>query len=362
MPPSSRRRPASATATSQCQPKKTKQGPFNLQRTTELIKKGLEVNHDGKRLLLAASGLYRYDQVPEGEENYFFQYHIHLINEDCNTAIIEFDERYVEEDGDRFFNYPNPDPNTTSLLTTYSLERADDDHERFNVYLGRENKRINDQREAEERQAEAQIVAQSTDLSDINKKMQESTCDAYTLLVNEFKPEGDLLTHTVAKGPHVGKTNYKQMWTHKFSGYEFMWHRKPGKTDFQRDRLYKAARQIIAEQRDGYARLKRIMAFGRKAVSADDANAVYAQEEDMLNRVYAVAASVWSQSALSIFDNVGTRQYIKKLDSKHTPPHRVERVRLAEVMVDGTFLEFSQIVKVSTFLFHLNVHYESLFV
>ena len=221
-----------------------------------------------------------------------------------------------------------------------------EDHELFNKYLGRENKRLNDKREAEQREAEAQKMVASTDVSDIIKKLSESTCNAYSLLVGEFEPSGELQTHTIQRGPKAGTTNYKQMWKHRYSDYHWMWHRKVEKTDFVVDRIYKAARQIIAEQRDGYERLKVIMEAGKKPIHDNDANAVYHREEDMLNRVEGVVGAILGKTVLSIFDNLGWRNYLKRLDPKHSPPYRLERVRLAEVIMDGVALEFSKIVKV----------------
>lgn len=56
--------------------------------------------------------------------------------------------------------------------------------------------------------------------------------------------------------------------------------------------------------------------------------------------------TVESKTALCIFDNKWIRNYIKCLDSKHRPMHWLERIRIAEVMIDLGMLEFSHIAKV----------------
>jgi len=123
-----------------------------------------------------------------------------------------------------------------------------------------------------------------------------------------------------------------------------------GKTEFVRDRLYKAARQIIADRKDGFERLKVIMQAGKKTIDDDDANALYPREEDMLNPVDAVCTGILGKTALALFDNVGWRNYLKRLNPKHSPPYRLERVRLVEVIMDATALEFSRIIKVGRFM------------
>ena len=109
-------------------------------------------------------------------------------------------------------------------------------------------------------------MTESCDLSDILQKMEEYHCDAYSLLVNEFEAFGDLVGHTIVSGPNVGKTNQKQMWRHKHSNHEFLWHRQFGKTRFVRDRLYKSTRHLIAKELPGHERLLLCMQYREKAV------------------------------------------------------------------------------------------------
>ena len=40
------------------------------------------------------------------------------------------------------------------------------------------------------------------------------------------------------------------------------------------------------------------------------------------------------------------QEYLKGLDPKHTPPHRLERICLVEVLIDGAMMEFGRIAKV----------------
>ena len=110
----------------------------------------------------------------------------------------------------------------------------------FNLHLGRKNKINNDRKEDLRKEEEYQMVTESCDLSDIFQTMEDDHCDAYPLLVNEFEALGDLVGHTIVSGPNVGKINQKQMWRHKHSNHEFLWHRQFGKTIFVHNLLYKA--------------------------------------------------------------------------------------------------------------------------
>ena len=93
------------TPTTATKKKKTKkvQRPFNLHPTTALLLEGLRKAHTGKRILLTSKALFKTNRIPEGEENYLWQYHIYEVNGDGKTAEIEFDERYIEEGGHTFY-------------------------------------------------------------------------------------------------------------------------------------------------------------------------------------------------------------------------------------------------------------------
>ena len=67
----------------------------------------------------------------------------------------------------------------------------------------------------------------------------------------------------------------------------------------------------------------------------------------MIHHVNAIIAAVGSMNTLSVFDNVLMREYLKGLDPKHKPPHRLELIRLVEVIIDGAMMEFGRITKVT---------------
>ena len=118
-----------------------------------------------------------------------------------------------------------------------------------------------------------------------------------------------------------------------------MWHRQYGKEAFERSKLWKAARAIISTKANGHQRLVFIMKYSQKPLNSSDGNAPRPREKDMIHRVRAVMAMVTSKSVLSLFDGIDMREYIEGLDSKHTPPHRLERIRLLEVIMDRAMLE-----------------------
>ena len=67
----------------------------------------------------------------------------------------------------------------------------------------------------------------------------------------------------------------------------------------------------------------------------------------MIHHVNAIIAAVGSINTLSVFNNVFMQEYIKGLDLKHKPPHRLERIRLVEVLINGIMMEFDHITKVT---------------
>jgi hypothetical protein len=329
-------------------PKKKKvQSPFNLYPTNALLLEGLRKAHIGKQILLRIKALFKTNWIPEGKGNYLWQYHIYKVNGDGNTAEIEFDERYIEEGGHIFYNYPNSDTNTDNSIKNYKLcDGVTEDHELFNVHLARCNKMHNNLIEAQPKEDKEKKVSASNDLLDIMRRFAEDHCDLYVLLVGKFEHWGELQHHTITAGPHTGKLNYKQMWRHKHSSYDFLWHKQYGKTNFVKEKLYKATRMIISRKLDSHKCLTKIMQYGKKPLDASDVNVVYPREIDMVKRVFAVFAGVGSKTSLSIFDNVFIRQYLKMLGPKHTTPYRLECVRIMEVLMDVAMMEFVHITKV----------------
>ena len=101
--------------------KKRKQGKFNLWADKSMVKKGLETLHGGQSILLKAEDIWGAGNVPAGQEKYLYQYHIYQINEDCKTAIIEFDDKYVEEGG--IYPTRTETPKLPSISTSSSEKR-----------------------------------------------------------------------------------------------------------------------------------------------------------------------------------------------------------------------------------------------
>ena len=67
----------------------------------------------------------------------------------------------------------------------------------------------------------------------------------------------------------------------------------------------------------------------------------------MIHRVNVIVTAVGSINTLSVFDNVFIREYLKGLDPKHKPTHRLERICLVEVLIDGVMMEFGRINRVT---------------
>lgn len=89
---------------------------------------------------------------------------------------------------------------------------------------------------------------------------------------------------------------------------------------------------VIEQIQSGYSR----GGVGREQKSSRD--------DDMVHRVLAVLAAVGSKSPLSIFDNTHFLNYLAKIAPQHTPPNKLERTRLVEVILDGAMMELSRII------------------
>lgn len=115
-----------------------------------------------------------------------------------------------------------------------------------------------------------------------------------------------------------------------------MWHYQFPKNKFDTGKLWKAADAILGKgDMPGSERLLRILELSRKVVPGTNGEESRkdTREEDMIKRVAAVLAAVGSKSPLSVYDNSFVKQYLELLDPRHSPPYRLERVRILEVSI-----------------------------
>ena len=220
----------------------------SLFSTKKQLQASLSTANVGKCILLPATEIYN-GRVPSGEDEHLFKYHIKAINNDCETAVLAFDESYVLDGGHEFKNYPNLDEEEETEISNYSLSQLSQHHKLYNIHLGRHRTIINDKIDKERKAREAEQANEANSVSDLVAKFDnEKNIDAYQLLLAEFTPDGTLTRYTVEAGAHQGTFNYKQTWKHIHSGYQFTWHYNygDGKNTFQKDRIWKAARYIVS--------------------------------------------------------------------------------------------------------------------
>ena len=84
--------------------KTVQQNLFNTRRT---LQASLSTANVGKCILLPSADIYN-GRVPAGEEEHLFKYHIKAINNDCETAVLAFDESYVLDGGARVQELSQP--------------------------------------------------------------------------------------------------------------------------------------------------------------------------------------------------------------------------------------------------------------
>ncbi|KAL7502257.1 hypothetical protein ACHAXN_000889, partial [Cyclotella atomus] len=301
----------------------------------------LQSKYEGKRILLTAASLYG-RKIPKGEEELLFQYHIGSVNSDNTTATIEYDDRCITEGDHVFQAYPD---NTETTIDDYNLSTFQEDHKRYHIHLGREQKIINDAKEASQKEEKEAAAKNLLDMADIDGKMAEEI-SCYDILVAEFESVGELVDYVVQEGDHAGKVIKKQKWKHTLSGYEFDWPHKYTKAEFNRDKIWKAARAVIKKRSQGWERLQYVLEKNGKPIisTADHDGTKYTREEDMENRVYAVLAAVATKTPFNIFDNNHMKMYLQSLNSKHRPPYGLERNRIVEVMIDYVASEMAKII------------------
>jgi hypothetical protein len=102
-------------------------------------------------------------------------------------------------------------------------------------------------------------------------------------------------------------------------------------------KLYKVARSIIVSNKPGSHCISHILRLLGKhtCIINGDSEGKYPQEVDMVNQVAADKAAIASKTPLSLFDNPQMKEYLCKLDPKHSPPYCLERTRILEVMMNA---------------------------
>ena len=86
--------------------KKTKKSVAAMMfNTDDKILESVNEKYRGKRILLQAKSIYK-GRIPRGEEKFLFQYRIMEINDDCETAEIEYEDKCIVDGGNAFESYP----------------------------------------------------------------------------------------------------------------------------------------------------------------------------------------------------------------------------------------------------------------
>jgi hypothetical protein len=152
---------------------------------------------------LKAQDIYRWGKVPPKEEEMLFQYSIASINEDLQSAVIEYDDKCITNSGNQFTSYHDTTGHENKI-NNYSLGTFQADHLMFNVHYGRSNKVKNNKEDAARKLAQEVTVKSGANLFDLKERV-HGGASANVLLVAELQPCGDLCNHTIVKGPNQGK-------------------------------------------------------------------------------------------------------------------------------------------------------------
>ena len=222
------------------------------------ILRSLSVTHVGKCILLRAQDLYSDGKVPKGEETLLQQYFVLSLNGDMATAVITYDEKCINNGGDKFRDYPLTDDNK-GQIDNYQLANLARDHELYNVHLvGGVNKKINDLKKMQHKRDKEEKVSAADDVSDIERKLSDGV-DPYLIMVGELRPTGPISVHVIQKGDNKGKSTNKQAWEHAHLGHKFVWHYAFNQNDFAKDKPWKVARAIMKDSLTGWRHVAVIM-------------------------------------------------------------------------------------------------------
>ncbi len=134
---------------------------------------GLNKAHKGKRLLIPAKVLYS-GRVPFGQEGYLFQYSVRSVNKDHKTLVIQYDERCISNDSDAFQDFPLHDENEETINSD-QIKHLKENHELYNIYLGRVDKKLNDKKEEDHKAEETKKISGVQDLYDLLLMIQEKS-------------------------------------------------------------------------------------------------------------------------------------------------------------------------------------------
>jgi hypothetical protein len=165
----------------------------------------------GKRILLTAVSLYGRKDMPVGEDDLLFQYHIAKINTDNTSTVIEYDEKCVREGHHLFTSYPDPEIS----IPNYKLTSFKDDQELYLKHLALGQKITNEARIARDKKALEDAAALISDISDLEIKIEDGA-EIYELLMSEFEPKTELRPHEIGSGKDAGKVIQKQLWSELF--------------------------------------------------------------------------------------------------------------------------------------------------
>ncbi len=107
----------------------------------------MKSKNKGKQILLKAQDIYPWGDIPFKEEVMLFQYSIASIKENLQSAVIEYDGKYITNGGNQFTSYRDT-TGYENKNNNYSLGTFQADHLLFNVPYGRINKIKNDKEDA----------------------------------------------------------------------------------------------------------------------------------------------------------------------------------------------------------------------
>ena len=220
---SSRKQKSSPTNSGKSRKKQKKSVAAMMFDTDDKILESMNEKYRGKRILLQAKDIYT-GRIPRGEEHFLFQYRITEINEDCESAEIDYEDKCIVDGGSQFQSYPEASGDDC-VIDDYKIILFNDDHERFNAHVGRGNKLTNDRKETQRKKEEEERIMSSDDVSDLDRRFYDDGVTGYKLLLSEFESVEGLKEHVIGRGKNMGKTNYKQEWSKSAILYFHKFHR-----------------------------------------------------------------------------------------------------------------------------------------
>lgn len=304
---------------------------------TTVKRLALTDKYQGKKILLK-DDIY-VSGAPDELKDHLFVYSIIEVDGKTMRYKARYEDTVIKSDGDRWKSWQESE--YPSTMNDLSHKQVEEGIELYNTYVGRVNKRINDEKDITRKVLATEERDKTNDFSDIDSIVDKSPKGpkAVEVIMIDFEQTG--LTGATKAG------NPKQQWKHKLTGKTFWRHQTYNKKGWDTGVFTSELKQIKPEDdKKAHARASYILGMRQSKHLQDPGKSlqVYSFEEDLPYQLNAILANVSTGSPGTWFLNPFVRDYLQSLDPKHRVPYQLKQLRLIRVANDCIMREISLIL------------------